>query len=198
MIEVSETHFDAIAAEYDHWKKKNWYYYQNLIALYRAHIPEGARVLEIGCGTGDVLAQLKPGHGRGVDISGEMVAIARNKHARNTSLFFDREDITLGQEQFSEDYIFLADVLEHVGHMPSFLEHLARRTKPGSTIVISVANPLWEPALMLAEKCGMKMPEGPHTRYSLIETDRIMALAGLKNVYKGYRLHVPKPQTGSD
>lgn len=195
--EISEVHFDQIAAQYDYWKQKNWFYYQNLVALYRGYIPEGSQVLEIGCGTGDLLAKLKPSQGRGVDISNEMIAIAKKKHAANRSLTFMREDITEGQAPFPEHYIFLADVLEHVGDMPSFLKHLARRTASHATIVISVANPLWEPLLMLSEKFGMKMPEGPHTRYSIKETERFMREAGFTIEEKAFSLLVPKPLPGA-
>lgn len=198
MIEVSESHFDSIAAEYDYWKKKNWYYYQNLVALYRMHIPEGARVLEIGCGTGDLLAKLKPLQGRGVDISGEMIAIAKKKHSSNHSLTFERADITEGHTPFAEDYIFLADVLEHVGDMPSFLKHLARRTSPNATVIVSLANPLWEPLLMLSEKFGMKMPEGPHTRYSIKDTEQYLRDAGFTIEEKAFSLLVPKPLPGAN
>jgi len=197
MTEISESHFDAIAAEYDYWKQKNWYYYQNLIALYRAHIPEGSNILEIGCGTGDVLAKLKPSHGHGIDISGEMIAIAQRKHSANAALTFEKADIAKGYEPFPEDYIFLADVLEHVGDMPSFLKHLARRTSPDAMVVISVANPLWEPVLMLAEKFGMKMPEGPHTRYGIGDTEGFMREAGFNIEKKGFGLLVPKPVPGA-
>lgn len=198
MSEISESHFDSIAAEYDYWKQKNWYYYKNLIALYRAHIPKGSTVLEIGCGTGDVLAKLEPSRGHGIDISNEMISIAKKKHADNAALVFERADITEAEDQFSEDYIFLADVLEHVGHMPSFLSHLGRRVKPDATVVISVANPLWEPLLMLAEKLGMKMPEGPHERYSIRDTEQYMREAGFTIEKKAYSLLVPKPLPGAD
>jgi 2-polyprenyl-3-methyl-5-hydroxy-6-metoxy-1,4-benzoquinol methylase len=197
MTEISENHFDSIAAEYDYWKQKNWYYYQNLISLYRSHIPEGAQVLEIGCGTGDVLAALKPAAGRGIDTSGEMIAIAQKKHAANPRLKFEKEDITQGDAVFPEEYIFLADVLEHVGDMPSFLRHLGQRARPDATVVVSVANPLWEPLLMIAEKLGMKMPEGPHTRYSIRATDRILKEAGFEIHKKQFSLLVPKPVPGS-
>lgn len=198
MTEISERHFDSIAGEYDFWKRKNWYYYKNLIALYRTHIPEGESVLEIGCGTGDVLAQLKPGKGKGVDISGEMIAIAKRKHAANRALTFEREDITQSDDQFPEKYIFLADVLEHVGHMPTFLKHLGQRVSPDATVVISVANPLWEPVLMFAEKLGMKMPEGPHERYGVRETEKLMCAAGFSIEKKAHSLLIPKPLPGAD
>lgn len=197
MSEISESHFDAIAAEYDYWKQKNWYYYQNLISRYRSYIPEGAHVLEIGCGTGDVLAALKPGTGRGIDTSGEMIAIARKKHADRRRLTFEKADITQDTTPFPEDYIFSADVLEHVSDMSLFLRSLAQRARTDATIVVSVANPFWEPLLMVAEKLGMKMPEGPHMRYSIRATDRILKEAGFDVQSRNFSLLVPKPIPGA-
>lgn len=194
----SEGHFDAIAEEYDYWKKKNSYYHENLKALYGSYIPKDERVLEIGCGTGDILARLEPKEGRGVDVSEEMVEIARRKYAAKSNLQFERDDIFESTEKFGYPYIFLADVLEHVGDLGKFVRQLAVRTDPGSTVVISVANPLWEPLLMLAEKLHMKMPEGPHTRDSIRETERIFISSGFTITERGYRLLIPKRVPGGD
>jgi 2-polyprenyl-3-methyl-5-hydroxy-6-metoxy-1,4-benzoquinol methylase len=194
----SESHFDAIAAEYDYWKQKNSYYHENLKQLYGQFIPRGAKVLEIGCGTGDILARLDPKEGRGVDVSEEMVEIARHKYAKRPELHFEREDIFERADSFGYPYIFLADVLEHVGDLERFVRQLAARTDSGASVVISVANPLWEPVLMLAEKLHMKMPEGPHTRDSIPETERIFKAAGFTLAERGYRLLVPKRLPGAD
>lgn len=193
----SEGHFDAIAREYDYWKKKNAYYHENLKALYGAYIPKGERVLEIGCGTGDILARLEPREGRGIDVSEEMIEIARRKYADKLNLQFEREDIFERTKMFGYPYIFLADVLEHVGDLRNFVRQLAVRTDSGSTIVISVANPLWEPILMIAEKLYMKMPEGPHTRDSIQETERIFRSSGFTIKERGYRLLIPKNVPGA-
>src|SRR3990172_11625191 len=68
-------HFDAIAVERDKWRARNPYYYADLDALLRFLIPEGASVLEIGSGTGHLLASLKPSRGLGVDFSEGMVRV---------------------------------------------------------------------------------------------------------------------------
>jgi 2-polyprenyl-3-methyl-5-hydroxy-6-metoxy-1,4-benzoquinol methylase len=131
-------------------------------------------------------------------VSEEMVEIARRKYAAKSNLQFEREDIFESTERFGYPYIFLADVLEHVGDLGSFVRQLAARTELGSTVVISVANPLWEPLLMLAEKLHMKMPEGPHTRDSITETERIFLSSGFTIAERGYRLLIPKKIPGSD
>lgn len=197
-MQDSETHFDNIAKEYDFWKDRNKYYYQNLIKLYRSHIPSASSVLEIGCGTGDILSKLETKEGKGIDLSREMIEIARRKHQENKNLVFEREDIFDSNATFPYEYIFLADVLEHVHDLPRFLDQLTRRTSPRSQIVISLANPFWEPLLMLAEKFRMKMPEGPHHRYSISEMENMFRNNGLYIKKKGYKLLIPKNIIGAD
>ena len=55
-------------------------------------IPEGARVLELGCGIGHLLAALKPSFGVGVNLSEEMVAQARRIHSDLAFYVGDIED----------------------------------------------------------------------------------------------------------
>src|SRR5690242_447778 len=55
-------------------------YYRRLAEIYRFLVPRGSRVLELGCGTGDLLAALQPDFGVGVDVTPEMVRQAARKH----------------------------------------------------------------------------------------------------------------------
>jgi len=48
-------------------------------------IPPGKRVLELGCGRGDLLAALKPSYGVGIDFGAETTAKA---NARHPDLYF--------------------------------------------------------------------------------------------------------------
>ena len=72
--------FDRLAPQRARWKARNRYYYQEIERLARAVIPPGASVLELGCGTGDLLAALRPSLGVGVDLSGGMVRQARARY----------------------------------------------------------------------------------------------------------------------
>jgi len=86
---------DAQAPESDRWRRKNRYYYEEVERIVRFHVPQGASVLEIGCGSGDLLAALAPSRGIGVDLSPKTVEIARSKHPGLTFLVGDAEDIPL-------------------------------------------------------------------------------------------------------
>ena len=63
------------------WRARNRFYYQEVERLARQTIPPGARVLELGCGTGDLLAAVRPSFGVGLDVSREMVREARRRTA---------------------------------------------------------------------------------------------------------------------
>src|SRR5690242_7046812 len=71
-------HWDRLARE--DRGKTGAYYHRRLIEIYRHLVAPGQRVLEVGCGAGDLLAALEPAEGVGVDFSGEMVRIARDRH----------------------------------------------------------------------------------------------------------------------
>ena len=102
-----EKHFDAIAPDYDYWKKKNWYFYDTVKKVYGGLIPAGSRVLEVGCGTGEILASLNPAYGVGIDVSGEMVRRALQKYASIGSLKFFHADAKSFVTEDTFDYIFL-------------------------------------------------------------------------------------------
>lgn len=61
--------------------RANARFYQTLVRRYYSYLvlPD-ATVLEMGCGLGDLLAEVKPSHGIGVDFSAKTVAMARERH----------------------------------------------------------------------------------------------------------------------
>ena len=59
-------HAKNYAASREDWRNRAHCFHQEDETYLRFLVPESARVLEIGCGTGDTLAALKPCHGVGV------------------------------------------------------------------------------------------------------------------------------------
>lgn len=180
-------HFDEVSKDYDFYKQKNSFYYSNLKDILRKMIPENSSVLEIGCGTGDLLAFLKPKIGYGMDISTGMVKLAKVKHKNNKNLIFS---VSYPRNK-KFDYIFMSDVIEHLEKPDDVFKKVAELLSKKGKFINTMANPIWEPALMVAEKLGLKMPEGPHNRISFDELKEIMKKLGLKIIKHNYFLLIP-------
>src|SRR4030042_5141660 len=103
--------FDSAAKDRKHWKKKNRYYYKKITQFMKFVIPEGSSVLEIGCSTGDLLNDLKPFNGVGIDFSVNMIEIAKKNYPQLTFIEMDAEDFNL---DYKFDYIILSDLIGYL------------------------------------------------------------------------------------
>ncbi len=180
-----QRHFDTIASDYDAYKQKNWFYYTRLQKLLARLISPNRSVLEVGCGTGDLLEHLQPKYGCGMDISPLMVRVAKAKYPHlKFSTSFPKDKF---------DYIFMSDVIEHLINPLSIFTKISRLMTKHTVFVCTMANPIWEPALVVAEKLGLKMPEGPHHRWSTRQVVHMLQAAGLRLIDHDYVLLVPVP-----
>lgn len=183
-------HFDLLAESYDFWKKKNAYYYTSVKEVFRSFIPPGKKILDMGCGTGDILAYLKPKYGVGIDISSKLIAIAKKKYGSWSSLHFS----TLTAKELwtkNFDFIILADVIEHLEDIHGMFADISAVVGPKTKVVITMANPSWEPILEIAEKLKLKMPEGPHKRINDNQLISILKKNYLELISFGSRLIFP-------
>ena len=182
-------HFDEIADGYDAWKEKSSYYYALLAGIFREIVPPGAAVLEIGCGTGTLLASLAPRRGVGVDFSARMVAIAAAKFPELTFIAADAERLDLGE---TFDFVIVPDVVEHLADVPAMFRSARRCCRPDGRVIVTCANPLWAPVLHAAERLGMKMPEGEHRWLSADTLVRMARDAGFDAAAVQGRVLCPK------
>ncbi|HZD54762.1 MAG TPA: class I SAM-dependent methyltransferase [Candidatus Aquicultoraceae bacterium] len=182
-------HFEEFAGEYDRWKARSSYYYSLLADIYREIVPRGASVLEIGCGTGTILASLSPRRGVGVDVSEQMVRIAAARHPGLAFRVADAEELDLGE---TFEHIIVPDVIEHLSDVGAMLLAARRHCLPGTRVVVTSVNPLWAPALHLAERLGLKMPEGEHRWLSATHLQAIARAAGFRILACHGRILCPK------
>ncbi len=61
-------------------RRRNGYFHRYLTKIVRHHVLPGARVLDIGCAAGDMLAALEPAVGVGIDLNAAAIAEAKRRH----------------------------------------------------------------------------------------------------------------------
>jgi SAM-dependent methyltransferase len=102
----------------------------------------GARILEIGCGTGHNLEMLERfGRADGIEIDPAARAVAEARLGRPIGSS-PLPELT-GVEDGAYDLIAILDVLEHVEEDRAALESIARKLRPGGRILIAVPAHPW-------------------------------------------------------
>lgn len=151
-----ESFFDHYAGSVEHWLRHNAGYHGMIASLCRFYVPESARVLEIGSGTGYLLAGTKPSRGLGIDLSPEMVRLAGARHPELEFRCMAAEKLDLAGEKF--DYIILSDLVGFLYDIRLVFERLRAACHAQTRIIIHWYSLLWQPVLSLAEKTGQKYP----------------------------------------
>ncbi len=181
-------HFDAMASERAKYRKKGKYYHQELENYLRFLVPEGASVLEIGCGTGDLLAALQPGRGVGIDISPQMVKKAQQNYPDLDFRVDDFEDLQI-EETF--DYIIIAETIGHVDDIQQALQGLHKVCTPETRIITIYFNYLWAPVIKITELTGIRMKQSLQHWLPLDDIANLLSLTDFDVVKKGYRVLMP-------
>jgi SAM-dependent methyltransferase len=155
-LEGLEEFFDHHAASVVDWRARNAGYHRAIASLCRFYIPPSARVLEIGSGTGDLLAATAPSRGVGIDLSAEMVRLASSRHAELEFRCMAAENLDLGGEKF--DYIVLSDLAGFLFDIRLVFERLRSACHAQTRIILHWYSLLWQPVLSAAERAGLKYP----------------------------------------
>ncbi len=171
-----EDRFDAIEAS----RHRHRYYYDALARAVSSRVPPGSRVLEIGCGTGDLLAALKPSFGVGVDLSRRAVDAARARHVDRRLHFLEgdaSDPQTLARLSGPFDAIVIVNVVTLLEDVQQLLRNVHAVCHPRTRILVYSYSRLWQPVLRLAELLGLKTQQPPEGWLPPEEIRNMLALA---------------------
>ena len=183
------TFFDNFAPRRGLWREKNITYYRELEREYRFIIPQGSRVLELGCATGDLLAAVEPSLGLGVDLSPEMIRLAREKFPHLRFECGCAEDFATGGETF--DVIILSDLLAYSYDILGLFMAIRPLCHERTRIVINYYSRLWQPLYGLLEALGRKADLPIHNWVTTDDVNNFLALAGYEVVHHAPRIMLP-------
>lgn len=187
--ETLKKYFNDLAPGREKWKRRNRFYHRILEKHFSSIIHEGASVLELGCGTGDLLNAVKPSAGVGIDFSENMVAIARSKYPNLNFIHADASDFVTDQKF---DYIIISDLLSSLWDIQAVLQNLKKVVKPETKIVISTYNYIWEPIMRLGEFLGIKARQPLQSWLTVRDIENLLKLEDYEIIKVDRKLLYPK------
>jgi SAM-dependent methyltransferase len=160
-------------------RRSGRYYHDEITRIYRFLVPPDRRVLELGCGEGELLAALKPSRGVGVEFSPRKVLRAQALHPELEIIAADVQELTF-EEKF--DYIILSDLVNDLWDVQSVITRLGAACEPGTRVLINSYNRLWEAPLWAARGLGLVHPFIAQNWLTVEDLHNILYLSGFHTI----------------
>jgi SAM-dependent methyltransferase len=190
-------HVESNLDEQDSWRTFNAAYHEDDYKFMRFLVPPGKRVLELGCGSGHLLAALQPSYGVGVDFSGKVLAKANILYPRLNFVPGDVEDpATLAGIEGPFDYIVIADTIGTFEDIDGTLRLVHQLCEPATRIIISYYSHLWEPVLKLAEALKLRSKQPVINYIATVDFLNLLDLANFESIREERRQLLPRRWLG--
>ena len=176
--ESRKGHWDSVARKMDSWTGWGRAYHERLMQIYCFLVAPRQRVLEVGCGRGDLLASLRPSRGVGVDDSPEMVRRARMLHPELECIEADGHDLGMLDGPF--DTIVLSDLIDDLWDVQRVFEQLKGLSHVRTRLIINSYSRLWEAPLAMAAMLGAAKPRLTQNWLTVDDVFHLLNLAGFE------------------
>jgi ubiquinone/menaquinone biosynthesis C-methylase UbiE len=134
-------------------RSHRWRTAANSAAFLLPHLQQGMSLLDVGCGPGNITADLADcvasGRAVGLDLSAEVVAAAAADHQRENLSFAVGDVYALDHPDGSFDIVYAHQVLQHLSDPVAALREMRRVAKPGGIVAArdsDYAAFVWSPA----------------------------------------------------
>lgn len=179
-IEKNKNFFDRWTKSYDAGLFQFWMRRFYLPILKEVMLTKKTSLLDISCGTGELLQHLQgKAELQGLDISEEMLKKARAKLPKEITLHkADVHHLPFKDNHF--DYVVTTEAFHHYYSQELALQEMARVTKKGGKVIVSDINFFLKPIHWLFEK----IEPGCVKINSRKEMRRLFEKIGLKHIHQ--------------
>jgi SAM-dependent methyltransferase len=146
-------YFEKQAATHARIRNRHSYYWNDITYFCNYFAHDEQSVLEIGCGTGELVNHIKGKRKVGIDFSPAMIEVAKSQFPKEEFHCMAAENITLN-EKF--DLIILSNLISYLDDVQQVLQSLHKLCHSRTKVIVTYHNYIWEPFLKLAESIGLK------------------------------------------
>ncbi len=163
-------------------------YRRMLGRYYQKLIPINASVLEVGCGDGYLLSQLKNPDISGIDLSSAQVNLAKKQIPHGHFEVQSGERLMLSR---TFDYIILSETINQASDVQQLFERLHTVTHSRTRLILNFYHTAWRPLLSLATRLGLKAQQPPNNWLNSDDVKNLLSLAGWQFIKQQKRILLP-------
>ena len=187
-------HWDAIARKRESWHGWGGWYHRRVEEIYRFLVNPNQRVLEIGCGEGNLLAAVQPSHGVGVDFSPETIRRAKALHPELEFVEADAHDLSALNGPF--DIVIFSDTINDLWDIQRAFEQVRRLCTPRTRLIANFYSQLWQWPLTLARDLGLAIQMLDQNWLTPDDIRGMLNLAGFETIRATQEILWPLPLGG--
>ncbi len=187
-------HWDAVARKRAAWRGWGNWYHRRVEEIYRFLVAPGQRVLEIGCGEGNLLAALQPSRGVGVDFSPETIRRAQTLHPELEFVQADAHDLSALRGPF--DIVIFSDTINDLWDIQRAFEQVHPLCTSHTRLITNFYSQLWQWPLTLARELGLAIQMLDQNWLTPDDIRGMLNLAGFETIRAAQEILWPLPLGG--
>jgi SAM-dependent methyltransferase len=170
-------------------------YHKRLSEIINFIIPQGtstdARVLETGCGTGDLLAKINSNNKTGIDFSSEAIKIAKSKYPDVKFIEGDVQSFDFSSRNEKFDYIILSDLVNDLYDIQKAFENIRPVCNDNTKLIINFYSRVWGWTLKLGEIAGLKKKNLEQNWITVTDIKGLLNLSGFEMIKSWHEILLP-------
>jgi len=198
-ITANDSQLKTVQAFYDQagpsttWAGRE--YRRMLARYYHRLIPKNSSILEVGCGDGYLLSQLKNADISGIDLSSVQIDLAKKCLPHGKFEVQSGEHLALSR---TYDYIILSETINQASDVQRLFERLHTVTHSRTRLILNFYHTAWRPLLNLATRLGLKAKQPSNNWLNSDDVKNLLSLAGWQFIKQQKRILLPIRLLGLD
>ena len=173
-------YFASVAPQWRQYRRRHAYYWNQITRFISFYMNDSQSVIEIGCATGETIAQVPARRRVGIDFCDELIVQAREDHPEVEFHAMAAEDITL-DEKF--DVVIMSNLIGYLDDIELVLNQVRKLCHRRTRVIITSYNRFWEPFIGFAEAVGIKRKSPEQNWLSKSDLRNLLYLTGFE-VYR--------------
>ena len=187
MNDSKKTYFNQLASK----RKKRGlsaYYWNEITNYCNYYSHEDNSVLDVGCGSGDLLAGIAGNKKVGIDFSEEAINWAKEKHKGIDFRVMDANHIDINE---TFDLIIISNLIGFVDDIQVVFEQVKKCCHANTKVIVQFYNSFWEPVIKISEAIRLKTKTPTQNWLSTRDINNLLYISGFEVFRNTKRLIFP-------